>query len=234
MPASASSKLRLAVARDAGKADNLAATQGEGDVVDARHAAIVAHDEIARFERDLAGVGGDFLDLEDHFASDHCVSQFRRRCPGGFESRDHFASAHDGDAVGQMHDLAQLMGDENDCLVLRLQHFQHFEQLIGLRRRQDRRRLVKNQDLRAADKRLQNLDALLQTDGEFADDGVGIDLQSIFAGEMRELFAERACAAGEQRAAFRAEHDIFEDAQRLDEHEMLMHHADAASDRFAR
>ena len=41
-------QLRLAVAGDARDAEDLAFAQNEGDAVDAHHAAVVAHDEIAR------------------------------------------------------------------------------------------------------------------------------------------------------------------------------------------
>ena len=34
--------------------------------------------------------------------------------------------------------------------------------------------------------------------------------------------------SGEQRAAFGAEHDVLEHAQRWHQHEVLVHHADAA------
>ena len=44
----------------------------------------------------------------------------------------------------------------------------------------------------------------------------------------------RRRALGEQRPAFGAEHDVLEHAERLHQHEMLVDHADAAADRLAR
>ena len=99
------------------------------------------------------------------------------------------------------HDLAQLVGDEDDGLVLALEHAQHLEQLVGLGRRQHRRRLVKHEDLGAAHQRLQDLDALLQADRQFADNGVGIDHEAVFAPEFAKALADCACALG--RAAAR-------------------------------
>ena len=178
-------QLRLAVAGDAGDAEDLAFPQGEGDAVDPHDAAVVAHDEIARFERDLARMRLALVDLEDHLAADHGVGELRRRRLRRIEGRDHFAAPHHRDAVGEAHDLAQLVGDEDDRLVLALQHPQHLEQLVGLGRRQDRGRLVEHQDFRAADQRLQDLDPLLQPDRQFADDGVGIDFEAVFLRRVR-------------------------------------------------
>ena len=109
----------------------------------------------------------------------------------GLEGRHDLAAPHHRDAIRQRHDLAQLVGDEDDRLVLRLQHPQHFEQLIGLRGRQHRRRLVEHEDFRAAHQRLQDFDALLQADRKLADDRVGVDLERVFLGQMRELCAHR-------------------------------------------
>ena len=127
-------------------------------------AAVVAHDEVARLERDLARMRLALVDLEDHLAADHGVGELGRRGLRGVEGRDHLAAPHHRDAVGEAHDLAQLVGDEDDRLVLALQHPEHLEQLIGLGRRQHRGRLVEHQDFRAAHQRLQDLDPLLQPD----------------------------------------------------------------------
>src|ERR1700722_6257846 len=227
-------QFRLAIAGDAGNTDDLAPTQREGHVVDAGDAASVAHHETARFQRDLAGMGDALFDAQDDLAADHGVGKLWRRGFRRLESRHHFAAPHDGDAIGEAHDFAQLVGDENDRLVLGLQETQHFEQLIGLGRRQHGGWFVKDQYFGAANQRLQNLDALLQSDRQFADDGVGVDFEAIFALELGELGANLLGAARQQSAALGAQHDIFQNRQRLHQHEMLMHHADAMADRLAR
>ncbi len=136
-------------------------------------------DEIARLECNPARMSLAFVDFEDHLAADHGVRKLRRRCVSGNESRDDFAAPHNGDAVGQAHDLAQLMRDEDDGLVLALQNAQHLEQLIGLGGRQHRCRLVEHQDVGAADQRLENLDPLLETDRQISNDGVRVDLEPV-------------------------------------------------------
>ncbi len=126
------------------------------------------------------------------------------------------------------------MGDEDDGLVLTFEHAQHVEQLIRFSRRQHRRRLVEHQDLGAADQRLEDLNSLLEANRQFADNGVGTHHEAVFAPEFSELLADRAGAFGEQRAAFGAEHHVFEHGERRHQHEVLMHHADAMADGFAR
>ena len=183
----------------------------ERDPVDADDSPVVAHHEIARLERDPARMRRALVDLEDHLAPDHGVGELGRRGVRRFESGDDLAAPHHRHAVGQVHDLAQLVGDEDDGLVLALQHAQHLEQLIGLGRRQHRGRLVEHENLGAAHQRLQDLDPLLQADRQFADDGVGIDFETVFAPELRRAACgsrprpRRAAARPRRRASrFRA------------------------------
>ena len=183
-------ELRLAVACDAGDAEDLAFPQDEGDAVDANDPPVVAHHEVSRLERDPPRMGGALVDLQDHLAPDHRVGELRRRGLVGIEGRDHLAAPHHRHAVGQAHDLAQLVGDEDDRLALALEHPEHLEQLVGLGRRQHRGRLVEHQDVRAAHQRFQDLDPLLQADRQFADDGVRIDLEAVFAPELGEPLAD--------------------------------------------
>jgi hypothetical protein len=144
-----------------------------------------------------------------------------------FARRHHLAASHHRHRVGDRHDLAQLVRDQDDRLALFLQLPEDAEQMVGLGRRQHAGRLVEDQDFGAAIERLQDLDPLLQADREFLDDGVGIDLETVFAFEALEFGACLGDAALQQRAALGAEHDVFEHGEIVDQHEMLVHHADA-------
>ena len=177
---------------------------------------------------------GAFFNLQDDLAPDHRVGEFRRRGLRGIEGRDHLSAPHDRHPVGQIHDLAQFVGDEDDGLVLALEHAQHFEQLVGLGGRQHRGRLVQHEDLGAAHQRFQDFDPLLQADRQFADNGVWVYDEAVFAPEFVKSFADCACALGEQRPALGAEHHVFEHGERRHQHEVLMHHANAMADRLAR
>ena len=227
-------QFRLTVAGDAGDPDDLAGAQRERHVLHAHHAAIVGDRDVAGLQRDLTGMGLALVDLENHLASDHGVGEFGRRCLSGLEGGDDLAAPHHRDAVGQAHDLAQLVRDEHNGLVLRLENLEHREELVGLGGREHRSRLIEHEDLGPAHQRLEDFDALLQTHRQFADDRVGVDFERILLAEIGELFANCRRAARQQRAALSAEHHVFKHAERRDEHEVLVHHADSVADRLLR
>ena len=149
--------------------------------------------------------------------------------------RHHLAAAHDRDAVGDGHDLAQLVGDEDDGLALVAQRAEDAEQVIGLVRRQHAGGLVEDQDVGAAVERLEDLDALLQADGQVADQRVGIDVEFVVAAPGACSSARALASAGPmQRAALGAEHDVLQHGEGIDQHEVLVHHADAQRDGIRR
>jgi hypothetical protein len=94
---------------------------------------------------------------------------------------------------------------------LRLELAEDAEQIVGLLGGQHAGGLVEDQDLGAAEQRLEDLDALLQADGEILDLRVGIDLEIVFALQPLQLRPRLGHAAIEQRAALGAEHNVFED-----------------------
>jgi hypothetical protein len=72
------------------------------------------------------------------------------------------------------------VGDQHHGFAFGLELLEDAEQVIGLLRGQHAGGLVEDQDLGAAEERLEDLDALLDADGQFLDDGVGIDLELVF------------------------------------------------------
>ncbi len=110
---------------------------------------------------------------------------------------------------------------------------QHLPQLVDLGRREHRRRLVENENLRAAIERLENLDALRFADREVGDESLRARTASpVVATQLARPRArrarDRAVAPSRELAA---EHHVLGDGERGDEHEVLMHHADAGVDR---
>ena len=162
----------LPVAGDAGDADDLARTNREGDIATRSTPRASTTERFVDLEQRRAGRLLGLLDAQEHAPPHHQLGQFRRRGVGRLEGRHHLAAAHDRDAIRDRHDLAQLVGDENDGLALLLERAQQLEQRIGLGRREHGGGLVENEDVRAAIERFQDLDALLQADGEIADSRV--------------------------------------------------------------
>ena len=180
------------------------------------------------------GFASPFSTRKQHAAADHQLGKF---LDGGFRrlaGRDHGALAHDRDGVGDRHDLAQLVRDQHDRLALVLELLEDAEEMVGLGGRQHAGRLVEDQDFGAAIERLEDFDALLQADRQFLDDGVGIDLQAVFALQPLQLGARVGDAPLEQRLVLGAEDDVLDDGEILDQHEMLVDHADAERDGVVR
>src|SRR5690606_15782389 len=173
-------QFRLAVAGDTGDADDFASLDVEADVLDDGAAAAVPDRQVAHREHDVAGRGFALLDTQENTAADHQLGKF---LDGGVLRRargDQLALPHDGDIVCDRHDLAQLVGDEDDGFSLGLQLGEDAKEVVSLGRRQHAGRFVEDQDVGAAIERLEDLDALLQADREVFDDRVGIDLKPVF------------------------------------------------------
>ena len=140
---------------------------------------------------------------------------------------DHGALAHHRHFVGDGHDLAQLVGDQDDGLALVTQRAKDAEQVIGLGRGQHPGGLIEDEDLGAAIERLEDFDALLLADRQILDDGVGIDIEAVVGGDALELDAGLGERRREQRGILGTEHDVLDDGEIVDQHEVLVHHADA-------
>ena len=221
-------ELGLAVALHAGDREDLAAAHLERDVRDDVLAAGVDDREVLRrrARRRPASACG-LLDHQLDGAADH----HRRHLGvgvGRLRLADDLAEADDGDLVGDLAHLAQLVRDEHDrgALVAQLAHDAH--QLVGLLRGQHRGRLVEDQHLRVLRQRLDDLDALLHADRQVLDEGVGVEVE---AEPRRDLAHLRAGGVEvEAPAELRrlvAEHDVLGDREHGDEHEVLVDHADA-------
>ena len=102
--------------------------------------------------------------------------------------------------------------------------------MIGLVGRQDARRLVEDEGLGALEQGLQDFDPLLEADGERADDGVGVDLHLVLAREPLELAPRPGECWPDESAALGPEDHILEHGEGIDQHEVLVNHADAVAD----
>lgn len=141
------------------------------------------HGEVPDLEGHLAERGGLLVERQADGPTDHEGREFR----GGSArvgGADHLAAADHGDDVGDGLDLAQLVRDEHDRLPVRLQLRHDAEQLVGLLGRQHGGGLVEDQHLGVADEGLDDLDALLDTDREVLDHGVGIDVEPVLVGDL--------------------------------------------------
>ena len=160
------------------------------------------------------------LGADHHLAP--CRARSRRL---GSQCADHLAAAQDRGAVAQRPDLVQLVADVEDRAALGRQPAQRLEQLLDLLRRQHRGRLVHDQQLRVLQQAAHDLDALALADRQ----RVHARARDRAAGRRRRHdLAMRLASAVHVGDARRAPSAMFsEHGQRLEQREVLEHHADA-------
>ena len=225
-------ELVLAVAGDAGDAEDLARPDVEADALDGLVSAVVRDMQVRDDESRIGWVRFTAVDDELDVAADH---QGREIVLVGFRRnpRAHdLAPSDDGDPVGDLQHLVQLVADEDDRVALRGEAPEDLEDLLGLLRRQHGGRLVEDEDPCLPVQRLQDLDPLLPADRQRADLDIGVDVEPEPLAELDDP-AMGLVPVQEDRIRHRllAEEDVVGDGQDRDQHEVLVDHADAARDR---
>ncbi len=222
-------QLGLAVALDAGDGQDLAGADREADVVDVDQAGGVGDRQAGDHQRVVAERGRVLVHGQLDRSTDHQGGELGV-AGGGLGLADHLAQPDHRDPVGDLAHLAQLVGDEDDrgAGLAQLTHDLH--QLVGLLRGEHRGGLVEDQHLRVAGEGLDDLDPLLHAHGEVLDDRVGVDVEAEALGDLAHPGAGRLEVEGAGEAGrLVAEHDVLGDGEDRDEHEVLVHHADAGA-----
>ena len=102
-------QLGLAVAVDAGDADDLARAHVERDAAHRLEPAVVEDVEVLDLEQRLARLRRLLLDAEQHLAADHHAREALLGRALAWHRVDLLAAAQDGDAVGDLEHLVQLV-----------------------------------------------------------------------------------------------------------------------------
>ena len=105
------------------------------------------------------------------------------------------------------------------------------EQRVDLLRHEHGRRLVEDDDLRAAVEHLEDLDALPVADAEVLDEHVGVEAEAEGLGDLPDSAAGLVADAVQLLGA---EHDVLQHGEVVGQHEVLEDHADAVRDRVGR
>src|SRR4029077_8285441 len=126
------------------------------------------------------------------------------------------------------------VADKNYRLAALHQAAQDAEQLHRFLGGQHAGRLVENQDPRAAIENFDDLDPLLEADGQVFRAGVGVERQAVLSSQLRNRGPRPGVVIEATRPdRLAAEHDVLAHRKDGDQHEMLMHHTDAMPDRVA-
>ena len=126
------------------------------------------------------------------------------------------------------------MRDEDDRAAIVAERAQHAPQLLNFRRREHRRRLVEDENARAAHERLQNLDALLLANAQLAHELAHVHPKAAALCGGRDLALGSRHVDREPARRLAAEDHVLGDREGWYEHEVLMHHPDARADRLRR
>ena len=166
-------QLALPVALDAGYADDLAGARLQRNVAQRRLAVVILRRNVLHVEHDRPRLRLVFVNGEDDFAADHHRGQRGLGRGLGVGFAYYLAVAQHNDAVADAQHFLELVRDEDDRFALAAQQLHHVEQPVDLLWRQDRCRLVQDEDIGVAVERLDNLDALAHADRQVFDHRVG-------------------------------------------------------------
>ena len=104
------------------------------------------------------------------------------------------------------------------------------KKLPGLLRGEHRRGLVENQNLGPAQQRLDDFHALLEAHRDVAHHKAGLHLQIVFLPHLARHVGRLVPVDDKAFFGLVAQHHVFGHRQLVDQHEVLMHHADAKPD----
>ena len=220
-------ELALAVSRDAGQAEDLAGADGQVEAVEREVAAVAADAKRLHGEDLLPGRAGQLVPGKDDLPAGHQGRELRGRLAGRAAAEGHGALAEDGDPVGEGLHLVQLVADEDDR-QLRHHPLQAVEEVVGLLRGQGRGGLVQDEQPRAQAEGLHQLHPLLLPHRELPDRGVGVHRQLVVGRDLDDPPPRlREVEPHPPLERLHAERDVLGHRHAGNQHEVLVHHADA-------
>ena len=217
----------LAVAGDTGDTEDFPLLELQIEGVEIGQAAFIADREASDVENDLIRHLQVFLPLGNLVLADHQAGQLVLVEAAALQGVDAAAFLEDCHPVGDLHDFAHLVRDEDDTFPLVAQLFQHREQPVGLLRGQYRSRLIENQQPAVAQQQLDQFDPLLGTDRELPDRCVKVEVEIELVDQGLDLVAI-AAALEQVRDIREGNQDILKHRMGRDQHEVLVNHADGA------
>ena len=122
-------QLLLAAARDAGHAQDLAAPDIEVHPVDGHGPLVDADGQVPDLQQGAGLFHHGALDVQVHLVAHHELGELLLIGLGGVYGGDVLPLAEDGDPVGDLQHLVELVGDDDDGVALRLHAAEHVEEL---------------------------------------------------------------------------------------------------------
>ena len=223
----------MAVARNTSHTDDLTGAQRQVQVGQALHAQAITHRDACgnqqRLTRRCAGL--PFHPAHVHLTSHHGQRQGLHRGLGNGQLLHNAATAHHGHVVAQAHDLLELVGDEQNGAALVAQHPQHVEQLLGFLRREYGSGLIQDQNTGAAVQRLQDFKALTVPDRQVLHQRVQVNFEPGTQHQGIQTHTHLPLGTPQRPVRLGAKHNVVQRTQGVDQHEMLVNHANAQCNR---
>ena len=224
----------MAVTGNPGDANNFTGAHGKRHIVNTCRAFAVFPGEVLDVEHHIARLGLALFHPQENPPAHHQFGQFLHGSVFRFLGGHQLAPAHDRNTIRDGHDFAQLVGDQNNGFALVAKLAQNAEQMIGFVGGEHAGWLIKDQCFGALEEGFKNFNTLLQAHRQFTHDGIGVNVQFIITGQPCQLFARFGKGRANQPSAFGAQHNIFKNGERINQHEVLVHHADAMMDCIGR
>ena len=227
-------QLRLAVAGHAGDAHDLTGVHMDAEVVQNVFLVGAGQHQVPHIQHGAGGLLGRHFPLHDvaaHHEEGHLLN-------GGLalgHLLDVLAQPHDHDPVRHGHDLVELVGDDDDALAHLGQLAHGEEELVYFLGGQHGGGLVKDDDVRVLVQDLQDLHPLLQSNGAVLHQPPGVDVEAVLVAQL--LRDADGGVPVEKEAVFPglpAVDDVLRHGAGLQQHEVLLHHADLLGDGVVR
>ena len=145
--------------------------------------------QIFHLKHHITGLRRGLVHPQQHLAAHHQFGQFLGAGFGGRYRGRHLAPPHHADSIGDFHDLAQLVGDQDDGFAFVAQVIQNAEQMVRFGRGQNAGGFVQDQNVGLPVQRLQDFNALLHPHANIFDHGIGVDVQFVFFGQPFQFLA---------------------------------------------
>ena len=222
-------QLASAVTQQAGDSQHLTGPDGKGDIPEMLPVA-----QILQAQHFISVVLIPFQGFRPDFVAHHILGQLLGIGILHQTLGHHTAVTQDGIAVADFHDLAKLMGDEDNSDALLLQRAHHSEDPLNFRLRQRGGRLVHNDNGGILHQSPGNLHDLLVAGIQIPNHGIGIQLQIHALEQLLRLFPHQGLVQQTSFVGQMGQEHILVDRQIVDEIQLLVDESHAGVQRFQR
>ena len=187
---------------------------------------LAGHGEAGHLQHRLLGLGGGLVHGELHVPAHHHAAELLLGGAGDVHGADVLALAQHAASVADLHDLVELVGDEEDGLALGGQTLHDLHQLVDLLGREHGGGLVEDEDLVVPVEHFEDLRALLHTHGDILHQRVRVHQQPVLLREGHHLFSGLLLLQEAQLVGLHAQDDVVQHGKALHQLEVLVDHAD--------